>query len=428
MLSSHLKLAIRVLRRRKFFTFISLFGIGFPLLVVLVAFALYDHVFAARAPEVRADRTLLVKSLRMRGPQWERNGLAGYGFLDRWIRTLPDVERVAIASSFATAVTYHDGRRIRYYRRRVDGEYWKILAFDFVEGRPFTPDEDAGAARVAVINRATAARLFGDGASALNRAFDVDGASFRVIGVVRDVPMTRFVSYADVWLPISSTPGMAYKSEVVGDHIGIILARSRADFPAIRAETAVRLAKVELKSPFETLSGGADTLFEAMSREILSDPGTTTVSGGGLPSRPATVVDAQAGRLRAIGLLGIVLFLLLPTVNLVNINLSRILERASEIGVRKAFGATASTLVLQFVAENVVLTVMGGALALPGAWAVLRGINASGLIPYADLDLNLRVFGYGVVLVLFFGLLSGAYPAWRMSRMHPVVALSGRAS
>ena len=47
------------------------------------------------------------------------------------------------------------------------------------------------------------------------------------------------------------------------------------------------------------------------------------------------------------------LFLLLPTVNLVNLNVSRIMERASEIGVRKSFGASSWTLVGQFVVENV---------------------------------------------------------------------------
>ena len=44
--------------------------------------------------------------------------------------------------------------------------------------------------------------------------------------------------------------------------------------------------------------------------------------------------------------------MLLPTMNLVNINLSRILDRASEIGVRKAFGASSRTLVGQFLVEN----------------------------------------------------------------------------
>ena len=58
------------------------------------------------------------------------------------------------------------------------------------------------------------------------------------------------------------------------------------------------------------------------------------------------------------------LFMLLPTLNLVNINLSRILERSSEIGVRKAFGASSRTLVGQFVVENLVLTLIGAAVGL----------------------------------------------------------------
>ena len=53
--------------------------------------------------------------------------------------------------------------------------------------------------------------------------------------------------------------------------------------------------------------------------------------------------------------------MLLPAVNLVNLNISRIMERASEIGVRKAFGASSRTLVGQFVVENLVLTLVGAA-------------------------------------------------------------------
>jgi putative ABC transport system permease protein len=47
MLTSYLKIAFAVLRRRKFFTFISLFGISLTLVVLMVAAALVDHVFAA---------------------------------------------------------------------------------------------------------------------------------------------------------------------------------------------------------------------------------------------------------------------------------------------------------------------------------------------------------------------------------------------
>jgi putative ABC transport system permease protein len=103
------------------------------------------------------------------------------------------------------------------------------------------------------------------------------------------------------------------------------------------------------------------------------------------------------------------------------------LERAPEIGVRKAFGAPRSALISQFVLENVVLTVIGGFCSFVLATAALGAINGSGLIEGASFALNWRVFAWGLGIAVFFGVLSGMYPAWRMSRLHPVEALRGGA-
>jgi putative ABC transport system permease protein len=121
------------------------------------------------------------------------------------------------------------------------------------------------------------------------------------------------------------------------------------------------------------------------------------------------------------------LFMALPVLNLINLSLSRILERSSEIGVRKAFGASSWTLVGQFLVESVVLTLIGGALGLALSALAIRMLGNADFIPYAQLSLNFRVFLYGLAFALAFGVLSGAYPAWRMSRLHPVEALHGRA-
>jgi putative ABC transport system permease protein len=74
----------------------------------------------------------------------------------------------------------------------------------------------------------------------------------------------------------------------------------------------------------------------------------------------------------------------------------------------------------------VVLSLVGGAIGLALSLAVLRILGGSGLIPYAEFQLNIRVFFYALALTVFFGLFSGVLPAWKMSRLHPVEALRGR--
>lgn len=59
------------------------------------------------------------------------------------------------------------------------------------------------------------------------------------------------------------------------------------------------------------------------------------------------------------------------------------------------------------------------------SYVVLELINRSQVIAYADFDMNLTVFFYGLVMALFFGLISGVFPAYKMSRLQAVDALKG---
>jgi putative ABC transport system permease protein len=305
---------------------------------------------------------------------------------------------------------YHEGKRIDAVVKRTDGDYWRILDFRFLEGGPYSAADDDAGRLVAVITDDMRERLF-DGGPALGRTFTLEGRSFRVIGVVPRVPSTRLIAYSQIWIPIGTMKSAEYRTQLTGSFAGAVLARDRADIPALQRAFADRMPSVPLVDPkrFTTTRAGLDTPFEYFAR----------IFGGADDTR------ASAARLRVIlGVLA-VLFMALPALNLITLNLSRILERAPEIGVRRAFGAPRLSLVRQFVFENMVVTVIGGLGGFAIAALLLPVLNRYAPVPDVDFGLNLRVFGWGMLLAIVFALLSGVYPAWRMSRLNPVNALRG---
>src|SRR5262249_38586676 len=160
-------------------------------------------------------------------------------------------------------------------------------------------DEEQGN-HVAVINEATRERFF-QGQPAVGKNLEADGQSFRVVGVVSNVPITRILPFADIWVPISTSKSSSYKHEVMGGFMAIIVAHSTADLAGIKADFASRLPQVQLPEGFTELTGAPETMFESISREIF----------GGRQYQD----ESDQLRLVMFGLM--VLFLLLPTVNLV---------------------------------------------------------------------------------------------------------------
>lgn len=190
----------------------------------------------------------------------------------------------------------------------------------------------------------------------------------------------------------------------------MVLAKDPSDLKAVQSEFQSNIRKI----PLPAKQGG----FKYGVLEVRSDPYlenfiTTILKGGpGLRNMFYGVI------------VFIVLMLMgLPAINLVNLNVGRILERASEIGVRKAFGAPVKTLMWQFIVENIFITFIGGVIALILTFTLIQIINTSGWIAYADLTINLAVFSISVIVCLIFGLLSGVLPALRMSKLSIIEAL-----
>jgi putative ABC transport system permease protein len=217
---------------------------------------------------------------------------------------------------------------------------------------------------------------------------------------------------ADVYMPYHLQKTDPLNTSFNGSYQPIVLAKSERDLPLVQAEFAEVVPRIPLQQDGgfkpHVLNAKLEPYFESF---MMSGP--LGGSGNG---------EAQR-RFYIFATLFALFFMSLPAINLVNINISRILERSSEIGIRKAFGASSKTLVYQFVLENILLTLMGGALALIIAAVFLWWFNASRFIDYADLTINWTVVVVTIVLSLVFGLMSGVFPAWRMSKLPIVEAL-----
>jgi putative ABC transport system permease protein len=413
-LKNYLLTAYKVFMRRKLFTAINLGCIVLTLTVLMVIASLLETAFFPKGVEGKSDRFLQVMLVRMDGEGGHRISRTplGYKLIDKYLKPMPGVERVA-AVTIPLPVSVYQGERVSELQmRRADADYWKVLDFQLLAGRLPVADDDTGGRMVAVVNRSTARKLFAGPEAAVGQKIDVGGRMFEVIGVVEDA--LHLNAYADIWAPLSTFTSSDYRNHLTGQFFALILANKAADLPRIRRDVARIATGVVADDPakWKRIRFWADSKLDIFAR--------LTVGNDEEP-------DSKAGTLLAVIGGAMVLFMLLPALNLVNLNTGRIMERRSEIGVRKAFGATSTQLAAQLVVENVLLCIAGGLIALVATAGALRWLESADLIPYLQVQMDLAVFGYGLLIATVFGLLSGVIPAWKMSRLDPVHALKGAA-
>jgi len=408
MLKNYFKIAIAVLRRRKFFTFISLFGISFTLTILLVLTAFIDKVVGDNYPDRKRDRSLYVVRMEQDGKGNMNAGGLSFYFLDHYAKSLKTPVKMAISSGASGTNTYVNNKKIAVNYKYTNAAYWDILEYDFLEGKAFSKKEVDNADKVAVISEDMKNEYFGDIPSVVGKYIEADNVKYRVIGVVKNVPITSYLTYSDIYLPYTVSKSDYKNKDYGGSFTGILLAASKADVQKMHDEYEQMVKRVPMSNKmYDRIYSHADPYIAAY-----VDTGNENQSGVVLV---LTIISVF-----------VFLFMLLPTLNLVNINITRIMERSSEIGVRKAFGASSKTLVYQFIVENIILTLLGGLIGLILSIIAIYFINSLNLIANLQLSINFVVLFAGLLICLFFGLLSGVYPAWRMSKLNVVAALKAQ--
>ncbi|PWG78771.1 ABC transporter permease [Pararcticibacter amylolyticus] len=412
MLKNYFKIALAVLRRRKFFTFISLFGISFTLTIIIVIAAFWENITSAGYPDTNRDRSLYINFVMQENPK--QNGMmkgpASFYYMDHYVRSMKTPEKVAISSIFTATNTYVRNKKLLINMKFTNDQWWDVLEFKFLEGKPYTLQQIRSGERIAVISEDTRNQYFGENEKCVGRYIETDNIQYRVAGVVKSVPITAPLIYADMYLPYTLSKNDYRDKSINGMYSAILLAHNSDELDKIRSEYQQVVLKVPPQNKdYTKISSHADSYIESFTRMFSRKSDS---SGLAIVITGAVIV--------------ILLLMLLPTINLMNINISRIMERSSEIGVRKAFGASSGTLAVQFIIENIILTLGGGIIGLIFSFLILSAVNNSALIPNLTLTINFTVLLYAIIACLIFGFLSGVYPAWRMSRMEVVNALKVR--
>lgn len=264
-----------------------------------------------------------------------------------------------------------------------------------VEGRFFTPAENAGRARVAVINKTLANKLFGS-ESAVNNEIRLKNITFTVVGVIEDGKEQQiFGGRPAATIPLNTASKRVFgKSRL--DYIEVT-ARTPADAPEVRKQIILALRKQH--PPGEDQEDRFDVrTFEAQVASFKDGMGKLSL-----------VVYAVAG-----------ISLLVGGIGIMNIMLVSVTERTREIGLRKALGAKNSDILSQFLIEAVTLCLIGGALGVALGfglgWVAYFFIKVP---PTLGLGTISFAFGFSTLIGVGFGF----WPALRAAMLDPIEAL-----
>ncbi len=427
MIKQYFNQAWAQLRQQPLISAVSIVGTALAIFLIMLVVMMQQVHVVSFAPESNRDRFLHVKWMSISNKDWgdgTSNGPMSVRTARECFQSLKTPEAVSIyaCQTESTPVSLPGQPSTGVDMLQTDDVFWRIFDFSFTAGKPYDKATFDAGIPVAVITESVSRHLFGTTES-VGHEFLLNHAPYRVCGVVKDVSTLATTAYGQVWIPFTSTN---FSNDVWSEHMGmascIILARDRNDFPAIREEAERR------QQEYNTLIG--EQGYELIYRNRPYDQEKNALLSG-------ANVEPDVNAARRQRLIIFAILLIVPAINLSSMTQSRLRQRVSEVGVRRAFGSTRMEIMGQIVAENMVVTLFAGVLGLllSVVFAYLgesmlfaEGFSKSVNAPLIDASILLHAstFGWALLFCFILNLLSSGIPAWKASRIGIVNALGGK--
>ena len=402
MLLETIRQALYTMRLHRRWAALTMFGIvwGTASVVLLVGWGVGAHLMTDRGLQKVGKNLVYIMAGRVGSdlsPADERRVL--HLEMDDVDAVRASARRIEVASAEVLQfmlVRYGAESRIVDVRG-IEPVMQQLRGVTIAAGRFISADDVRFQRRVAVIGQTARQRLLG-ARPVLGQRIDLDGRSFEVIGLLNRIgtqlSRNRTETDEQVWIPVTTAQTITDR----GDHIDLILARppDRRFNEELKREVRTVLARRLHVSPADEeavfiislidMLSGFDSVFAFLSVFLVVLATTTLFIGG---------------------------------IGVMNMMLVSVNERQREIGLRLAVGAQRRDVVGQFLAETLVITLVGGAagITLGVLGCGVLGLLQGDLVPTPVIVPQVIVMALAVTVLV--GVISGIGPAWRAARVDP---------
>ncbi|BAJ62799.1 ABC transporter permease [Anaerolinea thermophila] len=313
----------------------------------------------------------------------------------------PHVANAAPAIQADREVSF-GGERTRPTLIGITPEYLEVRNFKLSEGEPINETHILERASVALIGTEVADKLFGTREGITGQVIRIEGQPFRILGVLESKGGGAFGSQDNVvMVPFSTAQERLIRRS--RERVDIIFVQAvDANSVPLAAEEVAQILRQRHRTEV-----GADDFTIFTQQDFISTARQIT-----------SVLTIFLGGIAAISLL-------VGGIGIMNIMLVSVTERTREIGLRKALGARKRDILIQFLTESSLLSLIGGLIGIALGWLIafvvgqIAAANNTELTPVVGIDAILLATLFSTAVGLFFGI----YPASRAANLEPVEAL-----